>query len=41
MSLGVPLQVDDVLVQKKALAQFKAVYQAASLIGHCGHAHSD
>nr|AHZ62713.1 interferon-gamma 1 [Tetraodon nigroviridis] len=35
------IEVDDVLVQKKALAQFKAVYQAASLIGHCGHALSD
>ncbi|XP_054480966.1 interferon gamma 1-like [Anoplopoma fimbria] len=36
------IEVDDPLVQKRALAQFKEVYQAASLIGstRCGHAHS-
>lgn len=38
--LWVSLQVDDVLVQKKALAEVKAVFQAASLIGRCGHAPS-
>ncbi|XP_068565533.1 interferon gamma 1-like [Cebidichthys violaceus] len=36
------IEVDDPLVQRKALAQFKEVYQAASVIGfpRCGHAHS-
>lgn len=38
-SLG-SLQVNNVLVQRKALAEFLTVYQAASVIAQCGHAHS-
>ncbi|XP_078021516.1 interferon gamma [Epinephelus lanceolatus] len=36
------IDVDDPMVQRKALAQFKEVYQAASVIGYpsCGHAHA-
>ncbi|KAL7370655.1 hypothetical protein ABVT39_006892 [Epinephelus coioides] len=36
------IDVDDPVVQRKALAEFKEVYQAASVIGHpsCGHAHA-
>ncbi|CAK6974548.1 interferon gamma 1-like [Scomber scombrus] len=36
------IKVDDVNNQKKALAEFKEIYQAASVIGSrsCGHAHS-
>ncbi|KAL6116582.1 uncharacterized protein ACO6RY_14563 [Pungitius sinensis] len=36
------ITVDDPLVQRKALAEFKMVYQAAAVIGSskCGHAHS-
>ncbi|XP_042367674.1 interferon gamma 1-like [Plectropomus leopardus] len=36
------IKIDDPVVQRKALAQFKEVYQAASVVvsPQCGHAHS-
>ncbi|KAM7367375.1 hypothetical protein PAMP_015280 [Pampus punctatissimus] len=34
------IKVDDPVDQRKALAEFKEIYQAASVIGSCGPAHS-
>ncbi|XP_029681414.1 uncharacterized protein [Takifugu rubripes] len=33
------IKVDDIMVQRRALAEFKEIFQAASLIGSCGSAH--